>query len=71
MKAVETPVLIVGGGGTGLTASMLLAKLGVESQLVSPLPGKAEGVLHSPDPASALAAALSSILGRGVAAEAR
>jgi len=35
---IETPVLIVGGGGAGLTASMLLSKLGVESQLVSALP---------------------------------
>jgi 2,4-dichlorophenol 6-monooxygenase len=35
----EAPVLIVGGGGAGLTCSMLLAKLGVESLLVSALPG--------------------------------
>lgn len=34
----ETPVLIVGGGGAGLTASMLLSQLGVESHLVSALP---------------------------------
>ena len=34
----EVPVLIVGGGGAGLTASMLLSKLGVESLLVSALP---------------------------------
>ncbi|MBU6282183.1 FAD-dependent monooxygenase [bacterium] len=34
----KTPVLIVGGGGAGLTASMLLAGLGVESLLVSALP---------------------------------
>lgn len=38
MKKIETPVLIVGGGGAGLTASMLLSKLGVESLLVSALP---------------------------------
>ena len=38
MAAVEVPVLIVGGGGAGLTASMLLADLGVESLLVSALP---------------------------------
>ena len=38
MATIETPVLIVGGGGAGLTASMLLSKLGVESQLVSALP---------------------------------
>ena len=29
------PVLIVGGGGAGLTASMLLAREGVEHLLVS------------------------------------
>ena len=34
----EVPVLIVGGGGAGLTASMLLAGLGVETLLVSALP---------------------------------
>lgn len=34
----ETPVLIVGGGGAGLTCSMMLAQLGVESLLVSALP---------------------------------
>jgi 2,4-dichlorophenol 6-monooxygenase len=38
MTNVETPVLIVGGGGAGLTASMLLSGLGVESLLVSALP---------------------------------
>ena len=38
MPDVDVPVLIVGGGGAGLTASMLLAKLGVESLLVSALP---------------------------------
>jgi len=32
------PVLIVGGGGAGLTASMLLSQLGVESLLVSAWP---------------------------------
>jgi FAD binding domain len=31
----EVPVLIVGGGGAGLTASMLLARQGVEHLLVS------------------------------------
>ncbi|MFE3799537.1 FAD-dependent monooxygenase [Nocardia tengchongensis] len=33
------PVLIVGGGGAGLSASMILSTLGVESLLVSALPG--------------------------------
>src|SRR5271167_4181253 len=31
----EVPVLIVGGGGAGLTASMLLARQGVEHLLVN------------------------------------
>ena len=35
---IETPVLIVGGGGAGLTASMLLSKLGIRHILVSSLP---------------------------------
>ena len=35
----ETPVLIVGGGGAGLSSSMLLSTLGVEHILVSALPG--------------------------------
>ena len=34
----EVPVLIVGGGGAGLTASMLLARQGVEHLLVSARP---------------------------------
>jgi hypothetical protein len=38
MSDREVPVLIVGGGGTGLTASMLLPKLGVESPLVTAWP---------------------------------
>jgi 2,4-dichlorophenol 6-monooxygenase len=38
MKRVDVPVLIVGGGGAGLTASMLLSQLGVETLLVSSLP---------------------------------
>jgi 2,4-dichlorophenol 6-monooxygenase len=35
---LDVPILIVGGGGAGLTASMLLSQLGVESLLVSALP---------------------------------
>ncbi|MFN5839639.1 MAG: FAD-dependent monooxygenase, partial [Acidimicrobiaceae bacterium] len=38
MNTVETSVLIIGGGGAGLTASMLLSKLNVDSYLVSSLP---------------------------------
>lgn len=37
-RNVEVPVLIVGGGGAGLTASMLLSQLGVEHLLVNALP---------------------------------
>jgi 2,4-dichlorophenol 6-monooxygenase len=32
---VDVPVLIVGGGGAGLTASMLLARFGVRHLLVN------------------------------------
>lgn len=35
---LEVPVLIVGGGGAGLTSSILLSKLGVRSLLVSRFP---------------------------------
>src|SRR5262252_5451030 len=38
MDEIQTPVLIAGGGGAGLTASMLLSTLGVDSLLVSALP---------------------------------
>jgi 2,4-dichlorophenol 6-monooxygenase len=38
MNEIRIPVLIVGGGGAGLTASMLLSTLGIESLLVSALP---------------------------------
>jgi len=38
MTNVDTQVLIVGGGGAGLTASMLLSKLGIKSMVVSALP---------------------------------
>lgn len=39
MTDIQVPVLIVGGGGAGLTASMTLSNLGVDSLLVSGLPG--------------------------------
>ena len=35
---IEVPVLIVGGGGAGLTCSMLLTQLGIENLLVNSLP---------------------------------
>src|SRR5579883_2350149 len=35
MDAIDVPVLIVGGGGAGLTASALLSGLGVETLLVN------------------------------------
>ncbi|MFE6508750.1 FAD-dependent monooxygenase [Nocardioides sp. NPDC057767] len=38
MSDIEVPVLIVGGGGAGLTASMTLSTLGVDSLLVSAMP---------------------------------
>ncbi|HEY2199587.1 MAG TPA: FAD-dependent monooxygenase, partial [Mycobacterium sp.] len=38
MTTDPVPVLIVGGGGAGLSASMILSTLGVESLLVSGLP---------------------------------
>lgn len=38
MTYIHVPVLIVGGGGAGLTASMTLSNLGVDSLLVSSLP---------------------------------
>jgi 2,4-dichlorophenol 6-monooxygenase len=36
---IQVPVLIVGGGGAGLTASILLSRLGVSSLLVTRYPG--------------------------------
>jgi 2,4-dichlorophenol 6-monooxygenase len=38
MTPTNVPVLIVGGGGAGLTASALLSKLGIDALLVSALP---------------------------------
>ncbi len=38
-KTQHVPVLIVGGGGAGLTASMLFGTYGIESLLVSAFPG--------------------------------
>src|SRR5271157_6243498 len=38
MSITNTDVLVIGGGGAGLTASMLLSKLGVEHLLVSAAP---------------------------------
>ncbi len=38
MTVLDVPVLIVGGGGAGLTASMLLSKLGLKSLLISAQP---------------------------------
>ena len=42
MSDEQVPVLIVGGGGAGLTASMLLARHGVDHLLVSALPGTSD-----------------------------
>jgi 2,4-dichlorophenol 6-monooxygenase len=42
MRQEQTPALIVGGGGAGLTASMLLARQGVDHLLVSARPGTSE-----------------------------
>jgi len=38
MIDVHVPVLVVGGGGAGLTASMLLSTYGVEHLVVSAMP---------------------------------
>jgi 2,4-dichlorophenol 6-monooxygenase len=42
MADEQVPVLIVGGGGAGLTASMLLARQGVDHLLVSARPGTSD-----------------------------
>lgn len=38
MADINVPVLIVGGGGAGLTASMLFSQLGIDTLLVNSLP---------------------------------
>jgi 2,4-dichlorophenol 6-monooxygenase len=42
MPQIDVPVLIVGGGGAGLTASMLLSQLGVESLVVNARPSTSD-----------------------------
>ncbi|MGZ5388454.1 MAG: FAD-dependent monooxygenase, partial [Solirubrobacterales bacterium] len=42
MHEERVPVLIIGGGGAGLTASMLFARLGVDHLLVSARPGTSD-----------------------------
>ena len=39
MKDIDTPVLIVGGGPTGLTAGLLLSRLGIGYRIVERRPG--------------------------------
>ena len=42
MSELNVPVLIVGGGGAGLTASMLLSQLGVDTWLVNARPSTSD-----------------------------
>ena len=42
MTQFDVPVLIVGGGGAGLTASMLLSQLGVETLLINARPSTSD-----------------------------
>ena len=42
MSEVHVPVLIIGGGGAGLTASMLLSQLGVDTWLVNARPSTSD-----------------------------
>jgi len=42
MTRYEVPVLIVGGGGAGLTASMLLSDLGIDSLLINARPSTSD-----------------------------
>src|SRR6185436_16110030 len=42
MPDEQVPVLIVGGGGAGLTSSMLLARQGVDHLLISSRPGTSD-----------------------------
>jgi 2-polyprenyl-6-methoxyphenol hydroxylase-like FAD-dependent oxidoreductase len=72
----EVPVLVVGGGDAGLTASMLLARLGVEHLLVSARPQTSDlpkadvlnqrALTASDDPRPGLASAFSQVLARPV-----